>query len=67
MQFLRENNLTKTLEVLQDETATTFNTIDDKDAFIHDIVEGKWDAVLRTLGDMKIAPEHLFDLYEQVW
>ncbi|KAI7887019.1 WD40 repeat-like protein [Lichtheimia hyalospora FSU 10163] len=66
MQFLRENNLTKTLQVLQDETATTFNTIDDKDAFIDDIVEGKWDAVLRILGDMKIAPEHLFDLYEQI-
>lgn len=49
MQFLHENNLTKTLEVLQDETATTFNTMDSKDGFIHDILEDKWDVALRTL------------------
>lgn len=51
MQFLHENNLTKTLQVLQDETATTFNTMNNKDGFIHDILEDEWDVALRTLED----------------
>ncbi|KAI9323511.1 WD40-repeat-containing domain protein [Dichotomocladium elegans] len=66
IQFLRENNLTKTLSVVQKESSITFNTIDDKNAFIQDIVQGRWDTVLRTIEKMTIEPMHLFDLHEQI-
>ncbi|KAI8148990.1 WD40 repeat-containing protein SMU1-like protein [Fennellomyces sp. T-0311] len=66
VQFLRENNLERTLHALQNESPNTFNTVDNKEMFIQDIQQGRWDVVLRQIQAMKIPVEALYDLYEQI-
>ncbi|KAI7849056.1 WD40-repeat-containing domain protein [Circinella umbellata] len=66
IQFLRENNLERTLGALQKESSVIFNTVDNKDNFLQDINHGRWDAVLRQVQNMKISPKKLYDLYEQI-
>ncbi|KAJ3017496.1 Serine/threonine-protein kinase smu1 [Thoreauomyces humboldtii] len=65
-QFLKENNLPKTLQALQDETTVTLNTVDNMEAFTADILAGRWDMVFSTITQLKISQKKLVDLYEQV-
>jgi WD40 repeat-containing protein SMU1 len=65
-QYLKENNLMRTLETLQEETNITMNTIDNLDTFTNDILNGHWDLVLKTIQPLKIHPNKLMDLYEQI-
>ncbi|KAI9250200.1 WD40-repeat-containing domain protein [Phascolomyces articulosus] len=66
LQFFKENNLHHSLETLQEETSVTVNTIENRETFIQDITEGKWDTVLKDIIHLNIAPRKLIDLYEQV-
>ncbi|KAJ2333442.1 hypothetical protein GGI00_002330 [Coemansia sp. RSA 2681] len=65
-QFLKENNLHRTLETLQGETGITINTVDNVDVFKSDIVKGKWEAVLTSVEQAGIAQSKLVDLYEHI-
>ncbi|KAI0223931.1 hypothetical protein L0F63_001470, partial [Massospora cicadina] len=66
-QFLKENNLLKTLDALRfEETGTTLNTVDSLDIFVQEIVSGQWDLVLKTVSGLKLPTKKLMDLYEQI-
>lgn len=66
IQFFRENNLKQSLHSLEKESNQTLNTMDNKARFIQDVLDGKWDLVLKQIAKLSLEKETLFDIYEQV-
>lgn len=54
------------LSTLEKESNTFLNAIENKEKFLQDIIDGRWDIILKQVNHLGIAKEKLFDLYEQV-
>ena len=66
LQFCKENSLQRTMQVLQEESGTTMNTVESVDSFISDINNGRWDSVLSQILTLSLPQAKLVNLYEQV-
>ncbi|ORZ20652.1 WD40 repeat-containing protein SMU1-like protein [Absidia repens] len=66
LQFFDEQNLNQSLHALEAETSIKLNTVANKEEFLQDIIQGKWDTVLQQVVTLNIRPKALVDLYEQV-
>jgi WD40 repeat-containing protein SMU1 len=65
-QFLRDNNMINSLKILEDESKIKLNSVDSIEGFKKDIIQGKWDLVIKNINKLDIPLNKLMDLYEQV-
>ncbi|KNE56035.1 hypothetical protein AMAG_01879 [Allomyces macrogynus ATCC 38327] len=65
-QFLKENNLQRTLQSLQDETSITLNAAESTETLRQDILAGRWDAVLHTTRGLTLSNRAQMLLYDQI-
>ena len=67
LQFLKENNLSESAKILQEESGVSLNTVTSIESFLLDIHNGKWDSVLSQLNSIQLPKEKLIIIYEQVF
>ncbi|KAL7676403.1 hypothetical protein ACOME3_002657 [Neoechinorhynchus agilis] len=65
-QYFKENNLPESFRTLEKETGVYLNTVDSIETFVSDIENGRWDAVLSELKNLRLPNAKLVDLYEQI-
>jgi WD40 repeat-containing protein SMU1 len=65
LQFLLEYGLLKSTQVLQMESGLMFNGLENPDAFLADITNGRWGAVIGTLSTIQLPKSLQQDIYEQ--
>ena len=66
MQYCIENGMVKTFEALKVETGVSMDTVADKSSFLDSIKNGHWDNVIRTISNITLPSEKLYDLYEHI-
>ncbi|KAK1442059.1 wd40 repeat-containing protein smu1 [Babesia gibsoni] len=66
LQYLKENRLTKSLLMLQEESGVSLNSVPNVDSVVADAQMGRWNQVLDVVDTMKLSQETLFKLYDQV-
>eukprot|EP00357_Protocruzia_adherens_P006973 CAMPEP_0114979430 /NCGR_PEP_ID=MMETSP0216-20121206/4365_1 /TAXON_ID=223996 /ORGANISM="Protocruzia adherens, Strain Boccale" /LENGTH=513 /DNA_ID=CAMNT_0002340751 /DNA_START=500 /DNA_END=2041 /DNA_ORIENTATION=- len=66
LQFLKENGLTRSFKVLQEESQICLNTVENIEDFKSDILNGRWDTLLKQVETLQFPSEKLIELYEQV-
>lgn len=66
LQFLQENNLTRSLRTLQTESNVPLNSVENLESFVTNIYTGRWEIVLSQLSLMKLPSGKLASIYEQV-
>ncbi|GMH36649.1 hypothetical protein BSKO_04522 [Bryopsis sp. KO-2023] len=66
LQFCKENGLSDSFNALQNECQVSLNTVDSVESLVSDINNGKWDAVLPVIAQLKLPRTKLEDLYELV-
>lgn len=67
LQFMKEQKLTHSFQTLQEESGVFLNTVESLEGFRSDMKYGRWDTVLSQVSTLKVPPDKLFDLYEQVY
>ncbi|MEW5319795.1 MAG: hypothetical protein WDW38_010923 [Sanguina aurantia] len=66
LQFCKENALSESFNVIQNECQVSLNTVDSVETFVADINAGRWDVILPQVAQLKLPRTKLEDLYEQV-
>ncbi len=59
LQFLKENNLQSSMQLLQRESGVTLNTVDNVESFLNDIRNGRWNQVLTQVATLKLPLDKL--------
>lgn len=64
---MKEQGLNKSLQALQEESGASIASIDDTDSLVSQIIQGQWEAVLRSLYGIHLDSRLLVPLYEQMF
>ncbi|KAF4676746.1 Serine/threonine-protein kinase smu1 [Perkinsus chesapeaki] len=67
IQFLKENNLNRSMQTLQEESQIYLDAVESIDGFCDDITHGRWDKVIQTLATVQLPKDLLQDIYEQAF
>lgn len=65
LQFCKENGLHRTLQVMQEESRVSLNTVDSLDGLVSDINHGRWGMVLQATSYLDLPQRVVADLYVQ--
>ncbi|GBE59687.1 WD-40 repeat containing protein [Babesia ovata] len=66
LQYLKENRLSKSLMMLQEEAGVSLNSVPSVDSLVADAQMGRWNQVLDAVDTMSLSQETLFKLYDQI-
>ncbi|PRP79879.1 WD40 repeat-containing protein SMU1-like [Planoprotostelium fungivorum] len=66
LQFCKENGLTRTLRVMQEESQVPLNIVDNLGSLINHVNTGNWDQVIQAISSLKLPTTLLEDIFEQI-